>query len=473
MSAVSDFHKIFVEKSEIDRQNDFCERVKELLFIRYGKSPAACVRVYGCQQNVSDGQKIEGMLKKMGFTFCEDTDDADLVLFNTCAVREHAEDRVFGNVGALKHFKERRKNRIVALCGCMVQQPQVAEKIKKSYPHVDLLFGTHVLHKLPELMYELLSKEKRVFDITGDSGVIAEGIETRRTGVKGWLPVMYGCNNFCTYCIVPYVRGRERSREPEAIIDEAREMIRQGYKEITLLGQNVNSYGKTLESPLSFAELIKRINALNGDFIIRFMTSHPKDCTEELLAAMRNCEKVAPHLHLPVQSGSNSILKAMNRVYTREDYIELVQKAREYVPEICLTSDIIVGFPGETREDFEQTLSLVQEVGYSSLFTFVYSPREGTPAAKLADPVSAAEKSRWLAELACLQEKISAQRNALTVGKTFRALCEGEAKKSGFLNGRTGGNINIEFEGNTDLINSFVNVTVTEALSYVLKGKIN
>ena len=276
-----------------------------------------------------------------------------------------------------------------------------------------------------------------------------------------------------SYCIVPYVRGRERSREPEAIIDEAREMIRQGYKEITLLGQNVNSYGKTLESPLSFAELIKRINALNGDFIIRFMTSHPKDCTEELLAAMRNCEKVAPHLHLPVQSGSNSILKAMNRVYTREDYIELVQKAREYVPEICLTSDIIVGFPGETREDFEQTLSLVQEVGYSSLFTFVYSPREGTPAAKLADPVSAAEKSRWLAELACLQEKISAQRNALTVGKTFRALCEGEAKKSGFLNGRTGGNINIEFEGNTDLINSFVNVTVTEALSYVLKGKIN
>ena len=327
-----------------------------------------------------------------------------------------------------------------------------------------------MLHKLPELMYELLSKNRRMFDIGGED-TIAEGLDTRRTGVKGWLPVMYGCNNFCTYCIVPYVRGRERSRTPEAVVEEAKEMIASGYKEITLLGQNVNSYGKSLGNPVSFAQLLRKINSLDGDFIIRFMTSHPKDCTEELLSAMRDCEKVAPHLHLPVQSGSNRILKAMNRVYTREKYISLAEKAREYVPNISLTSDIIVGFPGETREDFEETVSLVKEIEYSSLFTFVYSPREGTPAAEMPDPISADEKSKWLSELSEVQEEISAKNNQKALGRTYRVLVEGQNKK-GLLNGRNAENINVEFEGDPSLINKFVNVTVTEPLSFVLKGKI-
>lgn len=472
MASLQNNRDFNINSDEINRQKEFCERDRELLLSRFGRPPKALVKVYGCQQNISDGQRIEGLLKTMGFDFCDELDDADFVLYDTCAVRGHAEDRIYGNVGALKHFKQRRNNRIIALCGCMVQQPSVAEKFRKSYPHVDLLFGTHVQYKLPELLYELLSRGERVFDISG-SGVIAENVPTRRTGVKGWLPVMYGCNNFCTYCIVPYVRGRERSREPEAVINEAKEMISQGYKEITLLGQNVNSYGKNLQNPITFADLLRKIDALEGDFIIRFMTSHPKDCTKELIDAMRECKKVAPHLHLPVQSGSNRILKAMNRVYTREGYLELVKSVKDTVADICLTSDIIVGFPGETREDFEDTLSLVREVGYSSLYTFAYSPREGTPASKMEEQVSSEEKSRRLSELSALQESISAEQNKKYLGKTLRVLCEGKSKKPGFLNGRSDGNINVEFEGDDSLINEFVNVTVTEPLSFVLKGEIN
>lgn len=472
MASLQNNRNFRVGADETERQREFCEKDRELLLARFGRPPKALVKVYGCQQNISDGQRIEGILQSMGFEFCDEVDDADLVLFDTCAVRGHAEDRIYGNVGALKAFKEHRKNRIVALCGCMVQQQSVAEKFRKSYPHVDLLFGTHVQHKLPELLYEVLSKEARVFDISG-SGVIAEDVPTRRTGVKGWLPVMYGCNNFCTYCIVPYVRGRERSRNPEAVINEAREMIEDGYKEITLLGQNVNSYGKNLENPISFAQLLRRLDALDGDFIIRFMTSHPKDCTDELIEAVRDCKKVVPHLHLPVQSGSNRILKAMNRVYTRKHYLNLVKKVKENIPDICLTSDIIVGFPGETAEDFEDTLSLVCEVGYSALFTFAYSPREGTPAAAMEDQISPEEKSRRLTALSDVQRIISEQNNKKYMGKTLRVLCEGKAKKPGFLNGRSEGNINVEFEGDESLINQFVNVTVTEPLSFVLKGEIN
>ena len=471
MASLQKQNNIHIDESLISRQMEFCKMNAELLLQRFGTRPKALVKIYGCQQNISDGQRIEGLLEAMGFDFCDNTEDADLVLFDTCAVRGHAEDRIYGNVGALKAFKARRKNRIVAVCGCMVQQSFVAEKFKKSYPHVDLLFGTHVQHKFPELLYEVLSKGSRVFDISGQ-GTIAEHIPTRRTGVKGWLPVMYGCNNFCTYCIVPYVRGRERSRNPEDIIAEAKEMIKEGYREITLLGQNVNSYGKNFEKPYSFANLLRDINALSGDFIIRFMTSHPKDLTDELIDALADCEKVAHHLHLPVQSGSDRILKSMNRVYTREHYLDLVKKVRKRIPDISLTSDIIVGFPGESEQDFADTLSLIEEVGYSALFTFAYSPREGPPAAKMEDQIPAEEKSRRLTVLSSIQEKISEQQNKKYLGKTLRVLCEGPSKKEGYLNGRSGGNISVEFAGDATLVNKFVNVKITEPLSFVLKGEI-
>jgi tRNA-2-methylthio-N6-dimethylallyladenosine synthase len=414
---------------------------------------------------------MEGFLSQMGFDFTTDLEEADLVLYNTCAVREHAQDRALGNVGALKRWKAERPERLIVLCGCMVQQMHVAEKIRKSYPYVSMVFGTHVIHKLPENMYRYLTGSRRVFDIPDEDGHIAEPLPVRRTGVKGWLPIMYGCNNFCTYCIVPYVRGRERSRKPEDIIAEAKEMIRDGYKEITLLGQNVNSYGKTLDHPITFAQLLKQINDLPGDFILRFMTSHPKDCTEELLETMKQCDKVAKHLHLPVQSGSDRILKAMNRGYTKEKYLSLAMKAKELMPDLCMTSDIIVGFPGEQYEDFLETMDLVKKVGYSALFTFVFSPRKGTPAAEMEDVISAKEKSAWFQGLLKVQEELAAEVTADYEGKTFRVLCEGMNEK-GFYTGRTQGNILVEFSGKPEYINQFVDVTITEALSFVLKGEV-
>ncbi len=461
----------FVSSRELARQQEFSKRNRTLLLERFGHTPKACIHIFGCQQNVSDGERLQGMLKEMGFQFTEDFEQADLVLFNTCAVREHAQYRALGNVGALKHWKAKRPERLIIVCGCMVQQPHVAEKVKKSYPYVSLVLGTHHQYKLPEDLNRFLVGTKRVFDIGEEDGGIAEGIPVYRSGVKGWLPVMYGCNNFCSYCVVPYVRGRERSRLPEDIIKEAKEMVAEGYKEITLLGQNVNSYGKTLDNPISFAQLLRMVNDIPGDFRIRFMTSHPKDCTEELLLAIRDCEKVAKHLHLPVQSGSSRILKEMNRVYDREKYLALARRAKELIPDLCMTSDIIIGFPGETYDDFLQTVSLVEEVGYSALYTFIYSPREGTPAAKMEDPVSAEEKSQWLQELAGHHEKWAAEVTGNYVGKTFRVLCEGE-KEDGVFIGRTDGNILTEFSGDVSMINTFVDVTITTALSFVLKGEV-
>ena len=461
----------FVSLEELNRQRNYSLRNRELLLKRFGHAPKACVHIFGCQQNVSDGERLQGMLVEMGFDFTEDIEQADLVLFNTCAVREHAQFRALGNVGALKHWKAQRPERLIVVCGCMVQQPHVAEKIKKSYPYVSLVLGTHHQYKFPEDLHRFLVGTKRVFDIDEEPCDIAEGLPVYRSGVKGWLPVMYGCNNFCSYCVVPYVRGRERSRLPEEILKEARDMVAAGYKEITLLGQNVNSYGKTLEKPVSFAQLLRMVNDIPGDFRIRFMTSHPKDCTEELLLAIRDCHKVAKHLHLPVQSGSSRILKQMNRIYDRERYLALAHRAKELIPDLCMTSDIIIGFPGETYDDFLETVSLVEEVGYSALYTFIYSPREGTPAAKMEDPVSQDEKSRWLQELAKHHEGLAAEVTSRYVGKTFRVLCEGE-KENGIYIGRTDGNILTEFKGDPSMINTFVDVTVTTALSFVLKGEV-
>ena len=382
------------------RQMEYSRQVRELLAARYDHPPMAYVHSFGCQQNQSDGEKIAGMLAQMGYGFTDAPEQADLVIYNTCAVRENAEDRVFGNVGALKSAKKRRAGMLIGLCGCMMQQQAIADKIKKSYPYVDLVFGTHALHTLPELLYRRLLGENRQFSTENARGEIIEGVPLRRSGsIKANLPVMYGCDNFCTYCIVPYVRGRERSRNPGDVIDEARALVGQGYRELLLLGQNVNSYGKGLSEPINFAALLRRVNEIKGDFWIRFMTSHPKDCTHELIDTIAACNKVCRHIHLPVQSGSDRILAAMNRHYTVAHYLELIDYARARIPGVTFSSDIIVGFPGETRADFEQTLELIKRVRFNALYTFIYSPRPGTKAAGMEDPTPAADKSLWLREL--------------------------------------------------------------------------
>lgn len=340
---------------------------------------------------------------------------------------------------------------------------------------MDLVFGTHVVYRLPELIYKTLTGKKRVFETPDADGVIAEGVPVLRDEDKrAWLPIMYGCNNFCTYCIVPYVRGRERSREPEQILKEAKELVESGCKEITLLGQNVNSYGKNLNPRVTFAQLLRMINDIDGDFRIRFMTSHPKDCTKELLETMAECDKVAKHLHLPFQSGNDRVLRAMNRNYTREKYLSLINYAKELMGDaLSITSDIIVGFPGETYEEFRDTVSLIEEVKFTSLFTFIYSPRKGTPAAEMPDPVSAEEKGKWLRELLAVQEKISAENMKKYAGKTFKCFIYGKGKHGeNSLEARTDGNIIIEFDGSKDLIGTFKNITVTEPLTYVLKGRL-
>lgn len=460
-----------VSNEEILKQLDYCQRVKNILVERYPDGYKAFVHIYGCQQNVSDGERLKGLLSQMGYSFTDNVNEADLVLYDTCAVREHAEDRVIGNIGALKAHKRERPDCIIAVCGCMTQQPHVAEKLKKSYPFVNIVFGTHTQYKFAEYIYNNLIKRKRVYDIPDENLGIAEGIPVHRdSNIKGWLPVMYGCNNFCTYCVVPYVRGRERSRTPDEIIKEAKQMIACGIKDITLLGQNVNSYGKGCDFEMDFADLLREINSIEGDFVIRFMTSHPKDCTEKLLLAMSECEKVAKHLHLPFQSGSSRVLKQMNRYYDRQQYLKLVKKAKELIPDISLTSDVIVGFPGETREDFEQTVSLIKEVEFTSLFTFIYSPRKGTPAAVMPDPVTAEEKSKWFTELCKVQEEIAATRTKSYEGKVFKVLCE--EYKDGVISGRTGTNVMIDFLADKKYLGSFVDVQVTKAKTWVLTGKL-
>ena len=467
-------NKFLISEEILEKQAEYSELIRELIVSRFSeRSPKAFVHTYGCQGNVADGEKLKGMLEKMGYEFTEEVEEADLVLYNTCAIREHAEDRVFGNLGALKPLKKRNPDMIIALCGCMMQQNHVSERIYKSFPYVNLLFGTHVIYKLPELMYRVLSSKKRVFDTENSDGNIAEGLPTHRDGsFRAWLPIMYGCNNFCSYCIVPYVRGRERSRDFDAVVKEAEELVAQGYKEITLLGQNVNSYNRDKGSEYNFPALLRRINAIEGDFIIRFMTSHPKDCTRELLETMASCEKVAKHLHLPVQSGNDRVLKEMNRVYNREKYVSLIKYAYELMPDLCITSDIIVGFPGETYEEFLDTVSLIKEVGYSSLYTFIFSARKGTKAYNMPDPVSKEDKGIWFRELLAVQEEIAAKRTASMQDKIYRVLCEEKAKRDGYISGRTSGNIIIEFPADESVIGSFRNVRATVCKTWVVDGEL-
>ncbi len=436
-----------------------------------GDRPAAYLHSYGCQQNVSDGEKLKGMLYEMGYDFTDSPSDADLIVLNTCAVRENAEDKVFGNIGAMKKLKESNKNLVIAVGGCMVQQEHIAEKLKSSYPYVDIIFGTHTLHELPRMLYDKLSGGKGCVNIPSVDGIVTESVPVLRDSkLKAYVPIMYGCNNFCTYCVVPYVRGRERSRRPEAVTREVKSLIAQGYKEILLLGQNVNSYGK--EHGVNFAALLRALDAIAGEYKICFMTSHPKDCTKELIDVIADSRHIEHHIHLPVQSGSDRILKAMNRGYTAESYLELVKYARERMPDVSLTTDIIAGFPGELREDFDKTLQLVKTVRFDMAYTFIYSKRAGTAAAKLPDPVSSAEKSAWLRELLEIQGEIGLENNRGFIGKTFEVLCEGHDRhKPEYLTGRSRQNIIVRFSGGEELIGKFVSVKITGAMPWAVEGQ--
>ncbi len=464
-----------IDATTLAQQRDFARQVFEINeehFMQTGRQRLALTHSYGCQQNVADGEKLNGQLAEMGYGFTDNADEADIIIYNTCAVREHAEDRVYGNLGALKHNKRRKPNMIIGICGCMTQQEHVAEKIKQSYPYVDMVFGTYAIHKLPEMVYGALKGGKRVFDLEERQNYIAEGLPVRHEGgIKAWLPIMYGCNNFCTYCIVPYVRGRERSRASDTIISEAKELVASGFKEITLLGQNVNSYGNTMPGELSFAQLLRKINAIEGDFRIKFMTSHPKDATAELFEAIAECEKVERHIHLPVQCGSDRILKQMNRGYTAEQYLQTIALARETIKDAAFTSDIIVGFPGETYEDFKETLSLIEKVRYDALFTFIYSKRKGTRAAELEDTVPHSEKTAWFAELLKAQAAVAEGQYRQKIGTVVRVLAEGKGKNEGCLTGKTEHGMACEFAAPEALIGSFVKVKVTDAQNWALVGK--
>lgn len=449
---------VTVSEEQLKNQFTYIDAVSALT---RGKQLRAYTHTFGCQQNEADTERIRGMLHEMGYCMTDRSEDADFILYNTCAVREHAEDRAFGNIGALSHLKKQRPDVVIALCGCMAQQEKNVEKIKKSYPQVSLLFGTHALWRFPSLLYRVLTEKKRVFDIGGEDD-IAEGLPVLRAqGPKAWLSIMYGCNNFCTYCIVPYVRGRERSRRPEEIEKELRDLVAAGYKEITLLGQNVNSYGKDLGLDIDFADLLRRLNAVPGDFWLRFMTSHPKDASPRLFDAMAQCEKVAKQLHLPFQSGSDEILRRMNRRYTADEYRALIADARAKMPDITLSSDIIVGFPGETEEDFEQTLQLVEDVRFDLLFTFLYSPRSGTPAASYEDNATPQEKQQRFERLLKAQDAIVAERQAAYQGKTVRLLVDGTAKGPDYpFTARTEGNLLVCVRGADIEIGSFIEAEI-------------
>lgn len=455
----------------ICRQQEYIQAVANF---NRGKSLTAFVDTYGCQQNEADSEIIRGILCEMGYTQVDDEKDADVIVINSCAVREHAEQRVLGNVGQLIHVK-RKRNCLIAVCGCMVQQPHMAEKIKKSYRHVDMVFGVHALPRFPELLYRALTTKKRVFDIEQSDGVIAEGLPVlRKDKTKAWVSIMYGCNNFCTYCIVPYVRGRERSRAPEKIVEEVTRLVKEGCRDVTLLGQNVNSYGNDLDADIDFSGLLELINAIPGDFRIRFMTSHPKDATPRLFDTMARCEKVAKHIHLPFQSGSDRILGLMNRRYDSTKYRELVAYARSRMPDISVTSDVIVGFPGETDEDFEGTMKLVENIGFDGLFVFIYSKRSGTPAAEMDDPTPRDEKVKRFQRLFDLQDEITAKKSAKLLGAEVDVLVEEVQEEQDGCNllARTESNRPVYVKGSEELVGTFTKARITDSSKWGMYGEL-
>ena len=439
------------------------------------EAPLALVEVYGCQQNEADGELLRGMLVEMGYGMTADPARAALIILNTCAVRGHAEQRVFGRLGQLVHTKRANPGQIIALCGCMSQQKGAAEHIRRSYRHVDLVFGTHALWRFPKLLHTLLTTGARVFETEDAAGYIAEGLPVLRSqGPRAWLPVMYGCDNYCSYCVVPYVRGRERSRLPGDILRDAQEIIANGSRDITLLGQNVNSYGRGADFDTDFPQLLRAVCALDGEFIVRFMTSHPKDATDELFEAMAASPKAARHLHLPVQSGSDSVLAAMNRGYTAAGYAAVVEHARSRIPGLTLTSDVIVGFPGESERDFEATLALVRAVRFDSLYTFIYSPRPGTAAAaELPDDTPIEVKKERFKRLVAIQNDISAELHRAHVGLTLRVLVDEPGKKQPYnLAARTEGGRLAHLKGPVESIGSFAQAKITDCTSWSLFGEI-
>lgn len=457
------------------RQRFFMERCRALLEEEKKQTGKAAftfhITTFGCQMNSRDSEKLQGILEAAGFEEA-DTEEADFVLYNTCTVRENANQRVYGRLGYLNSLKKKNPHMLIALCGCMMQEEEVVAKIQKSYRFVDLIFGTHNIFKLAELISERLDAKRMVVDIWKGTDRIVEELPTdRKFSFKSGVNIMFGCNNFCSYCIVPYVRGRERSRNPEDIINEIKRLVADGVVEIMLLGQNVNSYGKTLEQPVSFAELLTQADKIPGLERIRFMTSHPKDLSDELIEAMKNSKKVCPHLHLPLQSGSSRILKAMNRKYTKEQYLELVEKIRAAMPDISLTTDIIVGFPGETEEDFQETLDVVKKVRFDSAFTFIYSKRTGTPAAAMENQVPEEVVKDRFDRLLSEVQKISAEvcgRDVHTVQKVLAE--EPDSHEEGFLTGRLGNNTTVHFKGDSSLIGKIVDVYLEESKGFYYMG---
>ena len=457
---------------EQQRQQDFVHKIYEENR-RSGILLKAFVETYGCQQNVSDSEKIKGMLADMGYSFCDSPQEADLILYNTCAVRENAELKVFGNLGALKHLKRKKPQLLIGVCGCMMQQEHIAEQIRKKYTHVDMVFGTHALYRLPEILDGAL-RQGRVFDVKEEEGKIAEGIHyVREAAPLAKIPIMYGCNNFCTYCIVPYVRGRERSRTADNIMEEVRSVAAQGYKEIMLLGQNVNSYGNDLADGLSFAQLLREVCTVDGIERVRFMTSHPKDLSDELIAVMAQEKKICNQLHLPLQSGSDKILEKMNRKYTVAEYMDKIRKVKAAMPDIVLTTDIIIGFPGETVEDVEGTLRVLREVEYDTIFSFIYSKRVGTPAAVMPDVMTAEEKHEQFDRLLEVQNEISYRKNEQYLNRIVSVLVEGVSKTDPeTMSGRTEGGKIVNFKADTSLVGKIVNVRITQTRTWSLCGEL-
>ncbi len=429
----------------------------------------AYVRTFGCQLNENDGEKLMGLLDAMGYTLTDSPNEADFVLLNTCAIRENAEKKTFGAVGVFKHLKELNPGLVVAMSGCMTGEAHVIEKLRKVYRHVDIVFGANNIDALPRLLLQHLTTGERVFDTEYAEGHVVENLPTHRASTfRTGVPVMYGCNNFCTYCIVPYVRGRERSRTAEDILREVKALTEAGYKEIMLLGQNVNSYGGGGEA---FADLLRKVSD-TGIPRIRFMTSHPKDLHPAVLSVMAERENICKCLHLPVQSGNNRVLESMNRRYTREKYLSIIEKARELMPDIAITTDIIVGFPGETTAEFEDTLSLLETVRYDALFSFIFSPRKGTPAEKMQDVLTEKEKKANFERLLEVQNRISYEKNAALLGKTLRVLCEGKSKTDADkMTGRTEGGKIVNFDGDISQIGQFVDIKITEAKTWNLQGE--
>ena len=459
-----------IPAEDLQQQLVFCSQINEYWHSR-GLTPLAYVETYGCQQNEADSERLRGLLIESGYAITDSAEGADAVVMNTCAIREHAEQRVFGNLGALTHTKRRHPEQKIFLCGCMAGQEQVVARIKKSYPHVDGVFSTHHLWQFPQILHQVLTTGKRTYFTEDEPGSIIEGLPQQRdSSLKAWVSIMYGCNNFCTYCIVPYVRGRERSRKANDILNECRELVQSGVKDITLLGQNVNSYGKDLEDGIDFSDLLKMIARIPGDFRIRFMTSHPRDASKKLFDTMASSPKIAKQLHLPFQSGSSRVLKAMNRHYDREKYLETVRYAKSVMPDLVLTSDVIVGFPGETREEFEETVSLIQEVRYDSLFTFIFSPRAGTPAASMEDPTPKEEKNRRFDQLCAVQNTISEEIHNAYIGKTMLCLIDGTDKD--LLTARTDGGRLVRFAGSEALIGTFAPIKITGATTWSLSGEL-